>query len=133
LNREPPQARIIAAVQRKSTATSALPEVDAAICIVWDSERCYYWPSTHRYKCHPDAVKFLIATAMKHAAKLELVFDVDGCNTPGTKNLFKTILKIPNDEKRFVFVRTSQLSKLYERHRSKIEFIKRVASAFGLK
>ena len=57
MTRKPPQARIIA-VRKKSTARP--PAIDAAICIVWDKERCYYWLSTRRMDSHPDAIKFLL-------------------------------------------------------------------------
>jgi hypothetical protein len=71
--------------------------LDAAICIVWDKERCYYWLSTHRKDSHPDAIKLLITAAMKYASKMGLIFDADGVTTPGSERLYKTIFKMPNE------------------------------------
>ena len=118
-----PRARIIAASRKVPERSSEQPVIDAAICVVWDNERCYYWLSTRRKDSHPDAIKLLIVTAMKHARRLGLVFDADGVNTPGTQRLFKTIFRIPIEETRHIFIRTSRLFKLYE-----ISVIKSISS-----
>ena len=88
--------------------------------------------STRRKESHPNAIKLLIVAAMKHASKLGLIFDADGVTTPGTERLYKTIFRMPNEEKRYIFTRTSRLSHLYETHRYKIEKLRRVAIASGL-
>jgi hypothetical protein len=61
---------------------------------------------------------------MQHARKMGLIFDADGVNTPGTQRLFKTILGITNEERRYVFTKTSRLSKAYEIYRYKIYKLK---------
>jgi hypothetical protein len=132
INREPPQARIFAA-SRRPERSSEQPFIDAAICVTWDSERCYYWLSTRCKESHPDAIKLLIVTAMKHASERGLIFDADGVNTLGAQRLFKTIFRMPNEEKRYIFTRTSRWSQLYEAHRSKIDKIKKFAIALGLR
>jgi hypothetical protein len=132
VNREPPQALIFAASKKVPEHSSDPPVLDAAICIVWDKERCYYWLSTRRKESHPDAIKLLIAAAMKHARKLGLIFDADGVTTPGTERLYKTIFRMPNEEKRYIFTRTSRWSQLYETHRYKIDKVRRAAIASGL-
>jgi len=133
VRREPPQARIIAARKNIADNPSEMSVPDAAICIVWDRERCYYWLSTRRIESHPDAIKLLIVEAMKHAKNLGLIFDADGTTTPGTLRLYKTIFRMPNEEKRYVFARTSRWSKLYEDNRSTIDKIKRLAIALGIR
>ena len=45
---KPPEARIIAACKKVTERPLEQPVIDAAICIVWDDERCYYWLSTRR-------------------------------------------------------------------------------------
>ena len=132
INREPPEALIFAARKKIAEHSSDTPVLDAAICIVWDKKRCYYWLSTRRKESHPDAIKLLIAAAMKHASKLGLIFDADGVTTPGTERLYKTIFRMPNEEKRYIFTRTSRRSQLYETHRYKIDKLRRVAIALGL-
>jgi hypothetical protein len=114
IRREPPQACTFAACKKRPEGSSERPLIDAAICVVWDNERCYYWLSTRRRESHPDAIKLLIVTAMKHAYRLGLSFDADGVNTPGIHRLFKTIFRMPTEETRYIFTRTSRLSKLYE-------------------
>jgi hypothetical protein len=131
MNRIPPQARIIA-VSRKNQKSVYEQLVEAAICIVWDSERCYYWLSTRRNNSHPDAIKLLIYSAMKHAHKLRLVFDADGANTLGNQWLFKTIFGMRNEEKRYIFIRTSKLSELYDSQRATIDKIKRFMTQISL-
>jgi len=106
--------------------------IDAAICLVWDNERSYYWLSTHSKDSQPDAIKLLIVEAMKHASKLGLIFDADDASTPGSQRLFGTILKMPDEEKRYIFTYTSRRSQLYEAHRAKIDRIKRIGEALGL-
>jgi hypothetical protein len=101
--REPSQARIIAATKKRSEQPSERPVIDAASCIIWDTERCYYWLSTRRKESHPDAIKLLIVEAMNHASKLGVVFDADDANTSGSQRLFGTIFRMPNEEKRYVF------------------------------
>ena len=125
MKREPPQTRIIAASRKRLQRPSEQPAIDAAICIVWDNERCYYWLSTHHKEAYRDAIKLLIVTAMEHARKLGLIFDADCLNTPGSQKLFKTIFGMPNEEKRYIFTRSSRWSQLYEGHRSKIDKIKK--------
>jgi hypothetical protein len=132
VNRAPPQALIFAASKKVPEHSSDTPVLDAAICIVWDEERCFYWLSTRRKESHPDAIKLLIAAAMKHARKLGLIFDADGVTTPGTERLYKTIFRMPNEEKRYIFTRTSSWSQLYETHRYEIDKLRRVAIALGL-
>jgi hypothetical protein len=131
IRRNPPQARIIAASKKRTEHPSGQPVIDAAISIVWDNERCYYWLSTRRQKSHPDAIKLLMVTAMQHAAQLGLIFDADGANTLGNRRLYRTILKMPNEEKRYIFTRTSRLSQLYEAHHSKIDKLKKLAIALA--
>jgi hypothetical protein len=131
-NSEPKQARILAASKKRPEQSSDKPVLDAAICIVWDKERCYYWLSTRLKESHRDAIKLLIAEAMKHASKLGLIFDADGVTTSGTERLYKTIFRMPNEEKRYIFTRTSRWSQLYEDHRYKIDKLRRVAIALGL-
>jgi hypothetical protein len=126
------QARIIAASKKRSGQPSEQPVIEAAICIVWDNECCYYWLSTHRKEAHPDAIKLLIVEAMTHARKLGLIFDADGTDTPGTQRLFGTIFGMPNEEKRYVFTYTSRWSQLYEARRSEIDKIKTFGRALGL-
>jgi hypothetical protein len=133
INRDSPQARIIAASRKTPEPSCEQATLDAAICIVWDKERCYYWLSTHRKESHPDAIKLLIVTAMKHASTLGLTFDADGANTPGAERLFKTVFRMTNEERRYVFTRTSRWSRLYETHHSKINKIKKFAIALGLR
>jgi hypothetical protein len=132
MNRAPPQARILAASRKEPETPCGIPIIDAAICIVWDSERCYYWLSTHRKDSHPDATKLLIVKAMTHARRLGLVFDADGANTPGTQRLFKVIFRMPNEERRYIFTRASKWSQLYQRHRSKFDTVKKFAITLGL-
>lgn len=72
---------------------SERPFVDAAICIVWDNECCYYWLSTRRKESHPDAIKLLIVEAMKHARKLGLNFDADDANTSGVRGYLEQYLE----------------------------------------
>jgi hypothetical protein len=127
MKREPPQARIIAVSRKKSEQSPERAIIDAAICIVWDNERCYYWLSTRRNESHPDAIKLLIVTAMKHAENLGLLFDADGVDTPGTQRLFETIFRMPIEEKRYILTRTSIILQLYETQRSRIEKIKKIA------
>jgi hypothetical protein len=131
INRDRPQARIIAASRKRSERFSEQPVIDAAICIVWDNERCYYWLSTRRKDSHPDAIKLLIVSAMKHTQRLGLVFDADGVNTPGTQRLFKTILRMPVEETRHIFIRTPRLVKLYEIYRYKIYKLKKLTIAIS--
>ena len=69
---------------------------------------------------------------MKYASKLGLIFDADGVTTPGSERLYKTIFRMPNEERRYIFTRTSRLSQLYETHRYKIDKLRRVAIASGL-
>jgi hypothetical protein len=133
INREPPQARIIAATQKSSYPAYESTIIDAAICVVWDSDRYYYWLSTRRKQSHPDAIKLLITTAMRHANILGLVFDADGINTPGTQRLFNTIFKMSNLEKRYVLTRASKSTKLYEYFRYKFNEIKKVITPIDLK
>jgi hypothetical protein len=133
IDRDPPQAHIIAASKTVSGQSSDQPVLNAAVCIVWDKERCYYWLSTRRKGCHPDTIKLLITMAMKQATELGLIFDADCHSTPGTQRLFKTIFRMTNDEKRYTFTRTSRLSQLYEAQRSKIDKIKAFAIALGLR
>ena len=130
--REPSQARIIAATRKRPEHTFEQSAIDAAICLVWDDERCYYWLSTHRKKSHPDAVKLLIVEAMKHASKLGLIFDADDVSTPGSQRLFGTIFNMPNEERRYIFTYTSRLSRLYETQRANLDKIKRLGEALGL-
>jgi hypothetical protein len=132
VNRDPPQAFIFAASKKVPEHSSDTPVLDAAICIVWDEQRCFYWLSTRRKESHPDAIKLLIAAAMKHARELGLIFDADGVTTPGTERLYNTIFRMPNEEKRYIFTRTSRWSQLYETHRYKIDKLRRVAIALGL-
>jgi hypothetical protein len=111
-----PQVRVIAA-RRK---TSGAP-LDAAIACAWDKRRYYYWMSTRRRHSvngqhdvsHPDAIKLLIVSAMAHAESLGLVFDTDGCSTPGSQKLYNEILRIPNEEFRDVFERITRLQRWY--------------------
>jgi hypothetical protein len=114
VRRDPAQARIIAASRKIPNGSAEQSVIDAAICIVWDDERCYYWLSTRRKESHPDAIKLLIVAAMKHASNLGLIFDADGVNTPGARRLFKTIFRMTTEEKRYIFTRTSTWSRLYE-------------------
>jgi hypothetical protein len=130
IKRERPQARIIAASRKRPDQSFKQPVIDAAICIVWDSERCYYWLSTRRKGAHPDSVKLLIVIAMKHAEELGLIFDVYCPDTSGSQRLFKTIFRMPNEEKRYTFTR-SRWTKLYEAKRSTIHKLKNLAIAFG--
>jgi hypothetical protein len=130
INSSRPQARIIAASRTRPDRFSEQPVIDAAICIVWDNERCYYWLSTRRKDSHPDAIKLLIVTAMKHARSLGLVFDADGVNSPGAQRLFKTIFRMPIEETRYIFIRTSRLLRLYEIYRYKIHKLKKSTIAF---
>jgi hypothetical protein len=125
-----PQARIIAASRKRHERISEQPAIDAAICIVWDNDRCYYWLSTRRKDSYPDAIKLLIVTAMMHARRLGLVFDADGVNTPGTQRLFKKIFRMPIEETRYIFIRTSRLFKLYELYRHKTYKLKKLTIAF---
>jgi hypothetical protein len=97
IKRERPQARIIAVSRKRPERSSEERGIDAAICIVWDSERCYYWLSTRRKDSHPDAIKLLIVIAMKHAEELGLIFDVYCPDTSGSHRLFKTIFRMPNE------------------------------------
>jgi hypothetical protein len=133
LNRSPPQARIIAAHKKAAKRFCEQPTIDAAICIVWDDKRCYYWLSSRHNESHPDAIKLLIATAMEHAKMLGLTFDADGANTPGAQRLFKTIFRMANEERRYVLTRTSRLSQLYESNRSKVDKVKKIAVSLGLR
>jgi len=111
-----PQIRVFAA--RRKTAGALL---DAAIACAWDERRYYYWMSTRRRhsensphdQSHSDAIKLLIVSAMEHARSLGLIFDTDGCSTPGTRKLYKEILRIPNEEFRDVFERVTRLQKWY--------------------
>ena len=132
LSRAPPQALILAASRKEPEPPRETAAIDAAICIVWDRERCYYWLSTHRKDSHPDATKLLILAAMKHARNLGLVFDADGANTPGAQRLFQVIFRMPNEERRYIFTRASRWSQLYERHRSKIDTVRKFAISLGL-
>jgi hypothetical protein len=132
IKREPSQARIIAASRKRPEPPSERRAVDAAICLVWDNECCYYWLSTRHKEAHPDAIKLLVAEAMNHASKLGLIFDADDANTSGSHRLFGTIFRMPNEDKRYVFTYTSRLSQLYEAHRCKIDKIKTFGQALGL-
>jgi hypothetical protein len=125
-----PWARIIASSRKVPERSSEQRVIDAAICVVWDNERCYYWLSTRRKDSHPDAIKLLIVTAMKHARRLGLVFDADGVNTPGTQRLFETIFRMPIKESRHIFIRTSRFFKVYEIYRYKIYKLKKLTIAF---
>ena len=130
MTRDPPQARIIAACKKRAVRQ---PEIDAAICVVWDKERCYYWLSTRCNDSHPDAIKLLIKEAMMHSARLGLIFDADGVNTQGADRLFRLIFGMPNEEKRYIFMRTSRLTKICETSRSHIDRLKKFAVTVGLK
>jgi hypothetical protein len=133
MKRQPPQARIIAACRKGAGRSGGSPVIDAAICIVWDNERCYYWLSTRRRESHPDAIKLLIVTAIKHAERQGLIFDSDGINTPGAKRLFRTIFRMPNEEKRYIFTKHSGIHKIYEAHRTAIDKVKKAATAMRLR
>jgi hypothetical protein len=50
---------------------------------------------------------------MAHAESLGLVFDTDGCTTPGSQRLYNEIFRIPNEEFRDVFERITSLQRWY--------------------
>ncbi len=104
-----PQVRTLGARRKEPGAA-----LDSAIACAWDEKRYYYWMSTRRRgKSHPDAIKLLILHAMAHARSLGLIFDTDGCSTPGSRTLYKDLLRIPNEEFRDVFERVTKLQRWY--------------------
>ena len=89
--RNSPQIAIFAA--RKKAVAAPL---DAAIACAWDRKRYYYWMSTRRRQgSHPDAIKLLILHAMAHARSLGLIFDTDGCSTPGSQDSTESCSESP--------------------------------------
>jgi hypothetical protein len=109
------------------TSDQGLP-YDAAIVYLWDSSRCYYWLSTRRIsfggdpalKPHPDAVKLLAVTAMEHAQAMNLAFDADGAETPGSDNLYRNMFGLRNQQLRDVFRRSNTIERLYQRSKRRI-------------
>jgi len=115
--REPAQIRVFGA--RRKAAGAPL---DAAIACAWDERRYYYWMSTRRNsESHPDAIKLLILNAMSHAQDLGLIFDTDGCSTPGSLHLYKELLRIPNVEVRDVFERITKLQHWYINQQQRLD------------
>ncbi len=105
----PPQVKIFAA-KRKASAGP----LDAAIACAWDRVRSYYWMSTRRPRdSHPDAIKLLLLDAMAHARSLGLVFDTDGCSTPGSEILYRDVLRMGHRETRDAYERITKLQRWY--------------------
>lgn len=129
----PPRVRVIAAGKK----AAGVP-LDAAIACAWDSMRYYYWMSSRRRRGdnsphdppHPDAIKLLIVTAMAHARDLGLIFDADGCSTPGHMTLYRDVLGIPNEEFRDVYERLTRLAVWYRDHN---HTLKKIASVLRLR
>lgn len=106
---EPPQVKIFAAKKKASSGP-----FDAAIACAWDRMRSYYWMSTRRpHDSHPDAIKLLLLDAMRHAQSLGLVFDTDGCSTPGSEILYRDVLRIGQRETRDAYERLTRLQRWY--------------------
>jgi hypothetical protein len=118
------QVRVVAAKAKQADG-----RIDAAIACVWDKTRYYYWMSARRRhsadrpadKPHPGANKLLIVDAMAHAQSLGLIFDADGCGTPGAEKLYKQVLRIPNQEFRDIFERETRLGGWYRAQRDRLE------------
>jgi hypothetical protein len=118
------QARAIAARPHLVHHGRSSP-YDAAIVYLWDTDRCYYWLSTHRIasqnnsnpKPHPDATKLLAVTAMEDAQAMNLIFDADGVATPGADNFYRNMFGLSNVQPRDVFQRKTMLERFYQRYR----------------
>ncbi len=105
--------RIIAASRPAASA-----DYDAAIACTWDSDRYYYWMSSHRphineCKPHKDAGKVLVLDAMRHARSLGLIFDTDGAGSTGSEHLYRDILKLRRADIRHVFQRPTRFAACY--------------------
>jgi hypothetical protein len=122
--RNPPQIRVVAARGKQAGAP-----IDAAIACAWDKTRYYYWMSARRRhstdspgdKPHAGANKLLIVNAMAHAQSLGLIFDADGCGTPGAQKLYTEKLRIPNEEFRDIFVRETRFARWYRAQQDRLE------------
>jgi hypothetical protein len=119
-----PQIRVTAAKGKQAGGL-----IDAVIACAWDKTRYYYWMSARRRqsadspddKPHPAANKLLIVDAMAHAQNLGLIFDADGCGTPGAQKLYKEVLRIPNEEFRDIFERRTRLARWYRAQQNRLE------------
>lgn len=104
---------------------------DAAIVYVWDSDRCYYWLSTHRIasannsnpKPHPDATKLLAVRAMEDAQAMNLIFDADGAATPGAENFYRNMFGLTTEQHRDVFQRETILERFYQGYRQQFKAV----------
>ncbi|MBV8277626.1 MAG: GNAT family N-acetyltransferase [Verrucomicrobia bacterium] len=141
------QGQVFVARRKRTSGNDTNSCWDAAIACVWDASRLYYWMSSRRRedpnntadRPHEDAIKLLMTTAISHARSIGRIFDADGvptvngCPDQGKNDLYKKIVKLPDEENRDVYYRPSRLYRAFTQLRQKLRGpVKKIVARFGM-